>query len=86
MNYTKGNWFFNGYCVENGSHVVAEINRIGDHWRDDAHLIAAAPEMYEACRALLKKTKEWTGTGKYQDLLLELLDIKEALAKAEGKE
>lgn len=50
----------------------------------NAHLIAAAPELYKACKMAIEATggsKHWQGeTEKF------LLAMETALAKAEGKE
>ncbi len=57
-------------------HVIACMNDIGDKVQADAHLITAAPMMYEALKDIYDFLKH---SGYRTDI------VKEALAKAEGK-
>ncbi len=79
MNYTKGKWEIieptnKGITSriitnQNGS-VVATVNHF-----ENAHLIASAPEMYEALRVL-----------KIEDGFIKGMDlVRQVLAKVEGK-
>jgi len=79
MNYTKGKGWKaykdspNGWYVANGQIVIATL-----HTKDDACLIAAAPDMYEALTRIFKV--DW------KELSPESLKLTQgALAKAEGK-
>ena len=83
MNYTKGKGWKaykdspNGWYVANGQIVIATL-----HTKDDACLIAAAPDMYEALKELKEVNSYW-----WQEVPSDLLDrIDKALAKAKGKD
>ena len=60
---------------------VARTSDMGPTAKANAYLIAAAPEMYEALRALLdvSKTDDWNGSAKLDDALEA---ARAALAKA----
>jgi hypothetical protein len=88
MNYTKGEWEISGdkalNCAdisitiiqEHGVKVIARIEKTWDNPEANAHLIAAAPDCYEA----LKEIEAW-----YEAHAGSLpTKAKEALAKAEG--
>ena len=83
MNYTKGPWIQRGKFIEAvGGHTIATC---GMETRDykiigaNARLIAAAPDLYEACQAALE-CLENNGFGKayVEDIL------RAAIKKAEG--
>lgn len=91
MKHTPGRWVVSSYqkvqskrCVFEGPHGM--LGWVGtdrdqglyEEAEANAHLIAAAPELYEACKMALLKcqiTDSW-----HNDVL------KQAIAKAEGKE
>jgi len=86
MNYTKGEWTarkvprdsnkLNIMCNET---FIATPYIAYGQMEANAHLIAAAPEMYEALKAV-------TNTGAWQRMPEYVIkDIVKALAKAEGK-
>ncbi len=91
MNYTKGEWkvagAFGTTIVSETGEFIATTTSIFAEPRErpkdeaNAHLIAAAPEMYEALRTALADLEE--------DVQAPLLDsvklAKRALAKVEGK-
>ena len=56
MNYTKGEWHNHKGIIETHyaprGAVIAEVNSATSQWEANAHLIAAAPDMYEALRLL----------------------------------
>lgn len=86
--FTPGPWIYcfrsAGTCVETESGrtvaVASPTPGVGDY-DANARLIAAAPEMYEALRALLdvSKTDDWNGSAKLDDALEA---ARAALAKA----
>jgi hypothetical protein len=84
MNITKGGWeatkaFNKNWFVGNGDISIAHDIKSPD----DAHLISAAPDMYEA----LKQAADWFMEMRaYIPLHSKTLsDIQQALSKAEGK-
>jgi len=82
MNYTKDEWKLHGLLIETDyapdGHVIAEMNNIGDKVQADAHLIAAAPDMYEALRELFDSLG-----GSYIGFPLKVVErVEQALAKA----
>ena len=68
-----------------GSDVVADIrtDRPEDEVEANAHLIASAPEMLEALRALIEYHEEVPEGGL---LLYEAKKVRQAIAHAEGRE
>ena len=42
MSTTPGNWFYRDGIIENGSHVICQMNNIGDKVEADANLILMA--------------------------------------------
>ena len=91
MEYTKGQWLLcrnrDGFDIESDSVGSLVANRI--EISADAHLIAAAPDMYEALKAaqkLLQKQYEiLLGHYPQYGTTSELELANKALAKAEGK-
>ena len=87
MEYTKGEWMLrkDGMTVETAhapcGHVIAMMNGIGDKVQADAHLIASAPDLYEA---LKEAEQHLIMLGAKSDSYARR-NIKQALAKAEGK-
>ena len=93
MNYTKGEWRVKGCSVdgEDGYPIAStypdtrltspESLRLK---KANAHLIAAAPDMYEALKRLLKMVPEDCGGCIKTETAW--IEAQEALAKAEGKE
>ncbi len=78
MNYTKGEWkVTKGFKVVAGiksAQAVADVfGETAKEVEANAHLIAAAPDMYEALKALPEQVK-W------------IPEVAKALAKAEGKD
>jgi len=61
--------------------VVATVNAEVDRDDNNAHLIAAAPDLLEACRALLKDHVSRTTSI----CALECISAQKAIAKAEGE-
>ena len=90
MNYSKGDWFYRNGCIENGEHIICQMNNIGDKVEVDAHLIAAAPDMYEACQKVLLLLEEQYKIviGSYPDYGTwgELELLRQTLAKARGEQ
>ncbi len=93
MNYTKGEWKVTQWIEKHGFNVFSETGgfvasvpmNVGlEHTMIEAganaHLIAAAPDMYEALKALVKYHER---EGKAIPCLV---DATEALAKAEVKD
>ncbi len=98
MNYTKGEWeiwksldrvppegagFWAVYVVDDKGGHIAKVSRTDTETTANAHLIVAAPEMYEA----LRDAQYWFTEAKaYIPLHSATLGtINQALAKAEGK-
>jgi hypothetical protein len=81
MDYTKGPWV--GIALSQGaeaeiiSHKNASITPIKE---DDGRLMTAAPDMYEALKAIAKVKVELVTLPAYLAVMIE-----QALAKAEGK-
>jgi len=93
MEYTKGEWTViqdeaSALTIISGTKYVAKTSKAisrQDHLevQDNARLIAAAPQMYEALKALVPIIESFTP---YQRKRPEVLRAIEALAKAEGKQ
>ena len=94
LNYTKGEWYLNDLhghfdlrcdCGDGRNIDIAHIWK-GIHTHGgiaNAHLIASAPNLYEACKGalnMLDAIDHIYPTPKTQQ------ELKEALAKAEGKQ
>ncbi len=95
MHYTKGKWVKQGLLVATvsqpqGIGVIVADCRTSSNLNEveaNAHLIASAPDMYEAL-GIIKRTTESSGESIHylQNALRVITHIaKEALAKAEGK-
>ncbi len=83
MNYTKEEWAVKVNPKGYGYDVVEGKHRIADQLSEaNANLIAAAPDMYkalrEACQFITPQQAEFAPTA--------VSKIRQALAKAEGKE
>jgi len=87
MNHTKGEWILSedGMTIETAhspnGHVIATMNDVGYSVEDDAQLIAAAPDMYEALKRF-EQLAIHSGQFTPPDLLVACGN---ALSKAEGK-
>lgn len=94
MDYTKGEWKIEGYSrreftISADDTIIADVLINDDQVEAgaNAHLIASAPDLYEA----LKGISEWTDAfdGSHESLETMRNNIKsmvsKALAKAEGK-
>jgi hypothetical protein len=91
LGYTKGKWYVRANADGNGNTndypLVISIERLygyilvaGVYEAHDARIIAAAPEMYEALKAIadgIKEGQEIIGQGRLEKLIA-------ALSKAEG--
>ena len=104
MKHTKGRWIANvwttgritiePYTTQTGSvHPIAEVHQQHNNEQvPNATLIAAAPELYEACKsALAQLTDERIGSVDYMDGVDIYSDFRnaakvaeQAIAKAEG--
>ena len=89
---TPGNWTVQHnnnddttYIVANdlhlGADMVAEIYRVSAY-EGNAHLIAAAPAMYEALKGML----EWARRIKQNNPGPEVMNALKAIAQAEGRQ
>lgn len=80
MNYTKGKWkvvnYGSKYEVQSDKRI-AVVDTV-----DDANLIAAAPEMYEALQAIIDECPN--PKLPYGNRIVEI--AKQALTKVEGRE
>lgn len=95
--FTKGPWKVRDvrdYGVD--TIIGADKNFVAEtgSWRPEhkkeqhanAHLIASAPDMYEAIKKAYKKLDDSGAWDMYEDVADVMGDLKKALAKAEGKE
>ena len=95
MNYTEGEW---KYKKVNENHwiicyhlgykcVIAEITENIPEMEANAYLIAAAPDIYEACLSVNKWLEALINTGYAQHPLFQPMKnvLGKALSKAEGK-
>ena len=84
--FTPGPWVVNTFIV-NGQYKLEVLDATGANAcvQANAHLIAAAPEMYEALQAAYKLLREWTPSGEDNQGEVEGL-IEAALAQAEGRQ
>lgn len=99
MNYTQGDWKIEEVITDQpiitaGGKDIAEVLSYGyEETLANAHLIAAAPDMYEALKKiqdLLKSMCGWNeelGLGTTNQYLLSAFTFtQKALAKAEGRD
>ena len=84
--FTPGPWVVNTFIV-NGQHKLEVLDTTGANAcvQANAHLIAAAPAMYEALKAAYRLLREWTPCGEDNQGEVEGL-IETALAQAEGRQ
>ena len=90
MEYTKGEWEAVGHCVRDEEHIeICECSLYQSSPNSNAHLIAAAPKLYEALKPLLTDFVALLKDDNLKDIynLYEnnILFAKQALSKAEGK-
>ena len=92
--FTKGPWHISGdktwdsatgemnihIGAANSAMVLASMNPIHTHTLDNAHLIAASPDLYRVCKHIEEDGKMFNALDKWTAAFLQ-----EALAKAEGK-
>jgi hypothetical protein len=90
MNYTKGEWSVRSTSV--GSVIQSDNGDIGiltirAEDQENAHLIAAAPDMYETLKATVASMESLQTSDPRYALLCELWldDLKNAITKAEDK-
>lgn len=88
---TLGQWLIRDEATDNRD-IVATIPRIGDEDYDNsvmlpvARLIAAAPELLEACKTALRLPYPWINTVQKRKEKLKYDEfIKAAIAKATGE-
>lgn len=81
MNYTKGEWQIGRYGNNRFEILADKRVAIVDTW-DNANLIAAAPDMYEALKGLVD---DWVITNGERVSESTMRIIYNSLAKAEGK-
>lgn len=101
MDYTKGIWELwhapNGHKIvragtgADAAYIGEVYDDVNDNWETDGRLIVAAPEMYEALKAILPYAEEWRGIlagegGQTEDEYLQKISCaQKALAKAESR-
>ncbi len=93
MEYTPGAWKvgFKGWgetpivFVKPSSVPIEIVECSGDESIANAHLVAAAPDMYEACKELISLQKLKPEERDVANAMRIITDIDKALAKAEGK-
>mgnify|MGYP001592525511 CR=1 FL=1 len=88
MNYTKGEWEVEP-IIKGETYIILtkyhryELARVFIHngeQKTNAHLMASAPDMYEALDCILRS---WTLWGKVTQP--DIINARKVLAKAEGK-
>ena len=87
MDYTKGRWEVETgaltkltYIIANGFHIATVLPVESEEEEEaNAHLIAAAPDLYEALRSLASVCRDISYTHS------ELIRARQALAKAEAE-
>jgi hypothetical protein len=84
--HTPGEWSIGQYdwsIVDENDSEIAQANCNDSNWRQNAHLIAAAPKLLQALKVIIDRI------GPKKDLTLLSYDIRNiaenAIAKAEGK-
>lgn len=92
MGYTKGEWKQMGVHIYadnpkdiHDKIVVVEVNPMGynEESKANAHLIAAAPDLYEALKQIVSWMEKWRDAEwNFNGLLV---DGRKAIAKAEGR-
>jgi alpha-N-acetylglucosamine transferase len=89
MNYTKGEWKkvivgerAETLFIKTLDEIICEVFPIPNEGLANAHLIAAAPDMYEALRELYRILEEDEDYKRYNP---KMKQAEQALAKAEGK-
>ena len=88
MDYTKGEWTIkNNYrVVDDNGRTIATSGKPDDiEAKANAHLIAAAPKMYEALRRFLESSA-CTNNCDPDDMSCDTNFARKALASAEGRE
>ncbi len=98
--YTKGEWEVieypvQGHYVGNGEVTIATIHEGIPEAQANAHLIAAAPDLYEEIRTTIEELETYQGewlsvTELYapewtHEIKRIIFHLEQALAKAEGK-
>ena len=87
--WTAGPWYVGPYgrvsadaskCITGGVGVSGMVLTSGEEAEANAHLIAAAPELYKE----LYNVREWVKDGDYDDSFM--APIEAALAKARGEQ
>ena len=93
MNYTKGEWIFDAEHMFIKTHTkvigIMQYQSTSNEVEANAHLIAAAPMLYEACQSALALLKDqynivlgqYPKYGKFPGIIL----LEKALAKANGE-
>ena len=85
--FTEGEWFVNGYEIQSKTCSV-ELAKVTvfNEGKANAHLIAAAPDMYNMVNKVLEMQKQWYGYG--VDTHMKLADMAKEmellLARARG--
>jgi len=87
MEYTKGEWKYNcPYIDTTEGHRIAQVyNYWVPGYSDNAKLLAAAPDMYEALKDVLGMADSHTLNMMCEPGLTIEQKIQQAISKAEGK-
>ena len=89
MSYVKGNWEVNGFEIQTKGKetFIAEVYQENKDAKANAKLIAAAPELLEACKELRQFLKDGdyinvSGREKFKAIMHQ---SQQAITKAEAK-
>jgi hypothetical protein len=66
-----------------GEEIAEILHELNDEWRDNARLIASAPDLLAACKAALALMQEPDADEHFDAIKLEYM-LEDAIAKAEG--
>lgn len=91
----EGNSFLSGYgLLDQDGMEIGIFIETGDDFDDEeqrakAHLVAAAPNLLQACEEVLNEMRAWSGEEEFNEigLMKPMFDqLKAAIAKAKGKD
>lgn len=86
----KGHYRILGRNITTGVHLIAQLLQHGQDWftsedQANAHLIAAAPELLEALKAILSMNPSPHDDGDHNDFTDLIIKAERLIVKVEGK-